>query len=51
LEILSNSNPESLSKIPEKDRAKAGEMKNAMKILNAKKIEIGEYLEYLDIIE
>lgn len=26
-------------------------MKNAMKLLNSKKVEIGEYLEYLDIIE
>lgn len=51
LEILSSDPDGSLALIPEGDRAKAGEMKNAMSILNAKKVEIGEYLEYLDIIE
>ena len=37
LEVLA-SDPQNLSRIPQGDRAKAGEMKNAMKILNAKKV-------------
>ena len=51
LELLSKADEENLSKMPENDRSKAGEMKQAMNLLSAKRVEIGEYLEYLDIIE
>lgn len=49
--MLSNTSSADLSKLPEEERTKAGEMKDAMNLLKAKKVNIGEYLDYLDIIE
>lgn len=40
-----------MSKLSEKEREKAGEIKDAMNMLKVKKISIDDYLEYLDIIE
>ena len=49
--MLNKSTEEDLSKLSEADREKAGEMKNAMVLLDTKKVDVGTYLEYLDIIE
>lgn len=49
--MLSNTSSEELEKLPEEQRGKAEEIKDAMSILTAKKISIEDYLDYLDIIE
>jgi hypothetical protein len=48
---LSSTSSDDLNKLSEGEREKAGEIKTAMSLLQAKKVNIGEYLEYLDIIE
>jgi hypothetical protein len=40
-----------LDRLPNNEREKAGQIKTAMSLLEAKKINIREYLKYLDIIE
>lgn len=51
LEVIEASGEENLSKLSDKEREKASEIKNAMSLLKAKKISIDDYLQYLDIIE
>lgn len=51
LDALLASGEDNLSKLSEKEREKAGEIKDAINMLKAKKIAIDDYLQYLDIIE
>jgi hypothetical protein len=36
--------------LPEKEREKAGEIKNAITLIKGKKVTIDDYLQYMDII-
>ena len=50
LSVIAESTEEKLNNLPEKEREKAGEIKNAITLIKAKKISIDDYLQYMDII-